>query len=294
MTMSRYPFRVGIVHSMAFPGILEGRSSVLETAKIIVEDDFFDTIEVSSNRDYLTRGELASLLKSSGTEVVFCGGGDLIRGNINLNALDPSTRRQAVEFVKQLADEAASLGAKTIVLCSGPDPGKDLRKAAMSVLASSLVEVADYVGKDIVVSLESFDRDVDKRRLVGPTREAVDLVLGVRKDCRNVGLTVDLSHLPLLKESPASSLAQARDVLVHTHIGSCLPDADSHPRFHAPNSCNGVPEVREFLRSLREIGYFNRPAPIVSFEVKPAAGETSESVIAESKEVLVEAMRGLI
>jgi sugar phosphate isomerase/epimerase len=278
---------------MAFPEISEGEGPVLETARAIAEDEFFDVLEVSSVKDPSVRRELASLMETSGMIPVFCAGGNIIRRNADLNALQSSDRKEAMAFVKQLLDEATSLEAKTFVLCSGPDPGKARREAAMSALASSLIEISDYAGKEMMISLESFDREVDKRRLVGPTSEAVDLILRVRRDSTNVGLTMDLSHLPLLGERASISLKKAKKVLDHTHIGNCLPRADAHPRFGAPNGCNGAREVKEFIQTLASIGYLKKYPAIVSFEVKPAPAESPEAVIAGSKRVLKAAMRGL-
>ncbi len=291
--MSKYPFKMGIVHSMAFPETLDGSGPVLETAKVLVDDGFFDAIEVSSVKSDSTRQALSSLLGSSGKGVVFCGGGNLIRGKIDLNALESSARKKAVLFVERLVDEALSYGASIFVLCSGPDPGISHRREAKSALVSSLTEICDYAGKRMMVSLESFDRDVDKKRLIGPTREAVDLVSEIRRHSANIGLTIDLSHLPLLNEKPRYSLDEAKDVLVHSHIGNCMPDADSHPRFGVPGGCNGLNEVKEFLQALKSVGYFDKSGSIVSFEVKPGPGEDSKTVIAESKAVLSEAMRSI-
>jgi len=291
--MASLPFKVGIVHAMVFPEVSGGEGPVVETARAIVEDDFFDAIEVSWVKDPSVRRNLFSLLKSSHIHVVFCAGGNIIRERVDLNSLDQPTRRRAIQFTRDLVAQAKELKAEIFVLCSGPDPGQSLRSKAASALVDSLVEIAEYAGSDMMVSLEAFDREIDKRRLVGPTQEAVSIVSEVRQRVNNVGLTVDLSHLPLLNESAATSLETARGVLVHSHIGNCMPNADSHPPLAVPGGCNGVQELREFLMALKSIGYFNRACPIVSFEVKPTRVGESESLIAQSKGVLMEAMSGL-
>jgi len=292
--MIGFPFEVGIVHAMAFPETLAGEGPILETARTIIEDEFFDAIEVSWVKDNDIRRQLASLLRDSAAHVVFCGGIPILRLNLDLNSLDVPTRKDAVASTRRLIDEATSIGAKTFVLCSGPDPGAAMRENAKLALTDSLREIAEYAGDEMLVSLEAFDREVDKKLLVGPTAEAVDLVVSVRKEFKNVGLTLDLSHFPLLGERASVSLVQAKDTLVHAHIGNCLPNADSHPKFGAQNSCNGVDEVREFVQTLRSIDYFDRRPAIVSFEVRPAPGESPGAVIAGSKRILMKAVRGLI
>jgi hypothetical protein len=65
---------------------------------------------------------------------------------------------------------------------------------------------------------------------------------------------------------------------------------DQHPRFGIAGGENDTEELVVFLRTLLKIGFLNdKNPPIVSFEVKPLAGETSEVVIANAKRVLKEA-----
>jgi len=68
---------------------------------------------------------------------------------------------------------------------------------------------------------------------------------------------------------------------------------DKHPRFGYPGSVVGVEELKRFLEALVYAGYFKRNAPtampVVSFEVKPLEGESSEVVIANAKRTLLHA-----
>jgi sugar phosphate isomerase/epimerase len=108
---------------------------------------------------------------------------------------------------------------------------------------------------------------------------------------------LDLSHFPLQHETPRDALYAARDHLVHAHMGNCMMRdpglagyGDQHPRFGIPGGENGVPQLAEYLRVLREIGYLNEKNPqILSFEVKPLGDETSGIVIANAKRALREA-----
>lgn len=108
---------------------------------------------------------------------------------------------------------------------------------------------------------------------------------------------LDLSHLPLQHETIEHALTVAKDHLVHAHMGNCvLRDkshpayGDQHPRFGVPGGENDVPQVVEYLRTLIKIGYLREGNPrILSFEVKPMAGESSEVVLANAKRTLREA-----
>ena len=62
---------------------------------------------------------------------------------------------------------------------------------------------------------------------------------------------------------------------------------DEHPRFGFPNSSNDTAEVLDFLRVLKDNGFFNELEPYtLTFEVKPWADEDIDVIIANSKRVL--------
>jgi hypothetical protein len=65
---------------------------------------------------------------------------------------------------------------------------------------------------------------------------------------------------------------------------------DNHPGFGCADGENDVPETVEFLCELLKIGYLDPDKrPILSFEVSPMEGESSEIIIANAKRVLDEA-----
>lgn len=105
---------------------------------------------------------------------------------------------------------------------------------------------------------------------------------------------VDLSHIPMLRETIEEAIIPIKDYIVHAHMGNCvikdpkLPAyGDLHPRFGFPDSENDVEQLTEYLRVLRKIGFINEEnPPIVSFEVKPFGDEDPDLVIANAKRVL--------
>ena len=82
--------------------------------------------------------------------------------------------------------------------------------------------------------------------------------------------------------------------ITHFHIGNTVcndPQAvaygDEHPRFGFPASSNDVPQVLDFLRVVRENGFFRADSPMpLTFEIKPWAGEDVDVVIANAKRTL--------
>ncbi len=142
------------------------------------------------------------------------------------------------------------------------------------------------------IAVENFDLGIDKKFLLGPTKLAAEVVGAVYEQYSNVGLTVDLSHQPLLRESVHEMVLTAVEHLIDVHIGNCvLSDpahpayGDKHPRMGCAGGAVGMEELKRFLESLIYAGYFKKNVPttkpVVSFEVQPMAGERSEWVIAE-------------
>lgn len=294
--------KVGIVHFMAFPETMTGEGPVLETLRTIVEDEFFGAVEVTRIQEPAVRARAADLLRASGLEVGFGAQPVLLGGKHDLNALDEDVRRAAVAACREALAQAAELGATKFAVLSGPDPGEAARERATEQLRRSLVEIGrEARERGMALALETFDRAIDKRCLVGPNADAARLAREVRRDVPEFGLMIDLSHLPLQFETARDALPAARDVLIHAHVGNCiLKDrshpayGDQHPRFCHPAGENGVAELRDFLRVLLEIGYLQKGlGRIVAFEVKPLPGESSLAVVAQAKRTLKEAWAGI-
>ena len=295
---------VGIVHPMAFPDCLGGEGPILETLSQIANDTFFSAVEVSWVKDVKTRAAAANLLATSGLEVIFAAQSPLMQQGLSLCDLNQAKRAHTLEAAKQLVDQAYELGAALMVVPSGPDPGKADRPRATEALVDSLKQICAYAQEKaedrmLSISLENFDRDLDKRQLVGPTKEAAQIAETIWAGCSNFGLTIDLSHLPQLRERIDETVLAAVDHLIHVHIGNCVLVegnpfyGDKHPRFGAPGSAVGTEEVRRFLEALIYAGYFKRNTPttmpVVSFEIKPAPGESPDLVIANAKRTLLHA-----
>jgi sugar phosphate isomerase/epimerase len=289
--------RIGLVHPMAFPECMAGDGPILETVTKIASDPYFTAIEVTWIRDDAVRAAVRDVLEVAGLTCAYAAQPAVLTQKLNPNSFDEAERTHAVAALKERIDEAAEVGATSLALLSGPDPGADRRAAAIEVLAKSLRELCDYgLDAEVAITLETFDRTIDKCALMGPSDEAVEVARLVNRD--NFGLMLDLSHLPLQAESAQKALTTVQYELVHAHIGNCVmrdPDhvayGDMHPHFGVAGGENDVAEVVEFLSVLMDIGFLvpcDDP-PIVSFEVKPMDGQLSDVVLANAKRTLTQA-----
>lgn len=296
---------LGIVHFMAYPSSASDDTEYLRTLEILAADEFFNLVEVRRPQQPETAKQVAALLASAGMGVGVGSQPTLLAGKLDLGAADDAARAKAAEDVKQSIGYGAAVGARIVAVLSGPDVPAEKRPEAMERTARSLVECCRYAKQRsadalIHVSLETFDRDVDKRRLIGPTTDAIALADRVKQEMDNFGLTLDLSHLPMLHETPEHAISTAGEHLIHAHVGNCVCQdsahpayGDQHPGFGIAGGENGVEELVQFIRALERFGYLTRafptPRPVITIEVKPQSGEKPEWVVANAKRAFAEA-----
>lgn len=296
-SMYKY-FKLGLIHFMAFPTTMKGEGPIVETIRRIARDDYFNAIEITWIKDPEVRKEVKKILKSSHMTVGYGGQPRLLTTGMNINDLNEEGRAKALATLKEGIDEAYEMGAKGFAFLSGKYDEKTKEQSYQALVASTK-ELCSYAKSkgDLRVILEIFDYDIDKKSLIGPAPLAKRFAEEITKVCDNFGLMVDLSHIPMIRETCEEAIMPIKDYLVHAHMGNTVikdPSmegyGDTHPRFGFPGGENDVDELVEYLRVLMNVGFLNpKNPPILSFEVKPWGDEDPELVIANAKRTLNEA-----
>ncbi|WHH60351.1 TIM barrel protein [Petroclostridium sp. X23] len=287
--------RIGIIQSMAFPSSFKDGQSLLESFKKVAADDYFDVVEIGHIKDNSIRDEIKKVIEVSKLDVSYAGHSRLLSNGLNINDLNEEGRKNALAALEEGIDEAYDMNAESFAFLSGRYD-EDCKEEALQALIQSTKELCSYAQQKggMPVLLEVFDYNIDKKSLLGPVALVERYVAEVSKEYDNFGIMVDLSHLPMLGETPRQAILPIAKHVKHVHIGNTVikdPSmeayGDEHPRFGFPNSENNVKEVTEFLKVLLEIGYLNKEnRPILSFEIKPRPYEDSEVIIAGAKRVL--------
>jgi sugar phosphate isomerase/epimerase len=296
MVESWYKYtNVGTLQFMSFPDVGKGEGPVTETLEKILRDDFFTAVEITHIKDDNVRDQVKKMLETSHVISSYVTHPRLLSNKLDINSLVEEERKKAVAAVKEGIEEAAYLGATGVSVLSGPHPGKGLEAAGVQKLLESLEEFCDYSQRyHLAFELETFDFDVDKKCLIGKSDLAAEVAQKIRAKYPNFGLILDLSHLPLQYEPAKTAVKNCARYSSHLHIGNCvLKDrnhpayGDQHPRFGVNGGENDVAQLREFFEALFEEGFLKSgPAtkaeemPLISFEVKPMAGENPDLVLA--------------
>jgi sugar phosphate isomerase/epimerase len=288
-------FKVGLIAFMAYPTMAKGEDpNTYENIRRIAADDYFDAIEVNWIKDAETRKKVAKLLTDSHITVCYGGQPRHLTTGLNANHLDEAERQKAELTLIEAIDEAEILGSKGIAFLSGKWQ-KETKDQSYAQLVKTTRNLCDYAKKkNMSVELEVFDYDIAKQSLIGPAPYAAQFAADIRSTHNNFGLLIDLSHIPMTHESSEFVVRTLRPYLTHFHIGNTVcedPSApgygDEHQRFGFPNGSNDTPQVLDFLRVLKNEGFFNAEEPyVLSFEVKPVKDEDPEIVIANAKRVL--------
>ena len=250
----------------------------------------FGAVEIAPIVDPAVREQARALIAAAELQVVYLPILPIIIEDLGLGSPDDGARRHAQGRLRALIDEAIALDAPLAMITGPRDPGPAEREATLERLVADLRALCDYADarsgcRRLHLTFENFDREIEKKRLVGPTSEAVALIEAI--DRPNIGITVDLSHLPLLGEAARHALTTAAPHLIHAHIGNCVAD---HPL-----GSNGLPQVVEWLEQLHAVGDWERArsrlggTPILSMELKASEGESSATLLSNGKRVFTRA-----
>jgi len=286
-SIHRY-FKVGTLLWMSYPG-----ADTLDALKKLVCDDYFDAVELSHIEDPAVRAQAGRMMAQGMVHVCYGAHPTILGRKLNPNALDEDARLAAERALLDAVDEAEQLGAKGVAFLAGKWEPEHKEEAYRQLLKTTRAVCDRAAEKGLLVELEVFDYDVDKAALIGPAPLAARFAADVRTTHNNFGLLVDLSHIPITHETPRFAVQAMRPYITHFHIGNAVTTegapnyGDRHPRFGFPNSANDVDALADFLRILKEEGFFRADAPMVlSFEVTPFGEEDPDVVLASSKRAL--------
>lgn len=291
--------KLGIVHFKAYPELMGGTGPYVETLEKIAEDDFWTAVEVGPVKDVRQRDRARKLLEVSHLTVAYATQPTILPQKLNPHHFDKAERARVFNIIRNCIDEAYQLGASHLRIMSGKDPGDEKREEAKKIFVDFLNELCQYVkdGGDMKVTLKIFDRDIDKKALIGTFADSIDVARPVAAEFDNFGVLADLSHFPLLREDPEVAIPMIKDFFCHFHLGNCVVDpkhflyGDLQPRFGVPGGEIDTVHVRDYFRTLLKHGLLNTEnPPVVSTEVRPLlAEETSALVLANAKRVIREA-----
>ncbi len=293
----------GLVQNLlTFPGWKGETAEGLELAHRLLSDPFFEAVEVGWITDPEIRKQVRKWVVGSGKEVTYCTGPVAFGEGLDINSRDEGLRIKSVERLKQLADDALDYDAKILVISSGANTEPTKRGEAFRMLTESINELCAFCreirrDKPMIVSVELFDWEIDKKLLLGPVEDAVRFSERIVRDNSNFSLTLDLSHLPLMGTAAEKAVPLCMPYLQHIHVGNCVvKDAnhtkygDKHPVFGIDGGEIGRAEVQNFFKVLDSNGYTKKRVPtrrpVIMTEVIASPGDDVMKLVETIKSAL--------
>lgn len=281
-------FKVGTIQWMSYP-----KSDPMDSLLEIARDDYFDAIEIKGYGSDELNAKAKAILDQSHLKVCFGAQPWLLGPKLNPNDIVEEERKKAEDALKKAIDTAQYFGSKGIAFLAGKWCPETKDKAYEQLLKTTRA-VCDYAKqKNMNVELEVFDFDMDKAALIGPAPLAAKFAADMRTTHNNFGLLVDLSHFPTTYETSKFVIQTLRPYITHFHFGNavvkkgCDGYGDLHPRMGYPESANDIPELVDYLKVIKEEGFFNAEEPVVlSMEVTLRPGEDEKVVLANTKRCL--------
>lgn len=307
----RQTMDLGLVHFMAWPVIKDDDPDlIIQTATELAKDEFFDVMEVRRSQHPGVHDQLRGIAEQSGMSIGVGAQPGLLLGKLSLNNLDGAGRQEAINEVKLAIDAAYEMNARICACLSGPrSDDEDENKRMLDAMVDSCIQLCRYAqdkaGNDNLVwlSVEQFDHSVDKKCLIGPSTVTAELAERVRAEVGNFGVTIDLSHIPILHEDVRDVVATLAPYIIHLHAGNAVAHegmeayGDMHPRFGFPGGANGAAELQGYLESLIYAGVFQNEVPtdkmVFTFEVKPVGAESTKLILAHTKRTFLRAWANL-
>ncbi len=179
--------QVGLVQFMMYPEAMTGNDDAVESIEHLAANPLFEVLEITRIKNPQARQKVREIADMAHIDLGFGAQPGVLMNKLNTAALDEDARKAAVADVKQSIDQAYEHGCRLMAMIDGLEswPGEARRPEAIEQVTKSLNELCAYAeqqAKDylLTISLETFDRAIEKKSLLGPTRDAVDVARRVR------------------------------------------------------------------------------------------------------------------
>lgn len=283
--------RLGLVHHMLYPECTVDSDLHERTLAAFVGRQDMETFDCCLPYGQARRERLIPLVRDSGKQAVTFATHLYPLRKLSFGTTSGSEQGIARLVVGDMIDQAAAIGAEGFIFASGgpaPADGDEDNRAAFAGFCRWLC--AELKPHGITALLEPFDTAIDKCFLYGSTAECVALIESLRPQVDNLGIELDVAHVPLMGESFEQAIRTTAPVLKRVHLGNCVLRDTSHPRYgdtHPPIGYEGgeidVPELSGILRCLLDVGYLTKDVRgDLVIEMTPWPGKSVEDTVADS------------
>lgn len=253
---------------------------MFEAIKRISEDEYYQSMEIGPIKSSKTRSKIAKIKEDKEIVLTHWLTPALIEQGLNPSTIDSSLRKQTIAALKELVDIASECGINNVALISGEDPGlekrEEARKGLEEVIFSLCHKASEYEGMNVLI--EPLDRGKHKNNLIGPIKEAVDLLDKIHSQYSNLYLSWDSAHAALNEEDLMESIEFANDRILQIHLSNAVLDKDSelYGDNHMDIGAPGFLDDQMGYNIINKFAHVTKDHPLshyASVEVRTPAGE---------------------
>lgn len=283
--------RLGLVHHMLHGRSVEDPDYHVTTLEAMVQRSDIETLDCCLPYGQERQARLVRAIRSSGKEHVAFAIHLFPLRKLSLAAPPYAEQAQVRLIIEDMIAQAAAIGATGFVFASGGPPYAEATAAHHRAFLEFCRWLCERLARhNIDALLEPFDFDHDKKFLYGPLDRNLELVARLREEFPNVGIELDMAHLPLMREDFRSAIRRTAPWLKRVHLGNCVSRhredpfyGDKHPPMGYPGGDIDVPELVEILTTLKETGFLNRAhRGDVLVEINPFPGRSADDSVADN------------
>lgn len=291
--------KLGFAHFMLWPTCVADSNQLTRTLAQFVQRGDLEALDCCLPFGHDNRQDLARLIRDANLEVVYA---PHVFPTTKIAMSSPADNEQALVrlAMEDQIEAAASIGATGMIIVSGPDVAAAERPRARQAFADLCCWICGKIKPyGMTAMIEPFDRDFDKRFLYGPTAECVELIESLAPEVDNLGIQLDMAHVPLMGETFEQAIRTVALHLQHVHLGNCVMENTSDPFYgdrHPPIGYEGgvidVPQVAEILSLLLDTGYLDETERgVLIIEAQPFPGLTVDQTIEDNLQRVHQAWR---
>ena len=290
--------KLGLVHQLLYPKCVTDPDYHVDTLNEFVKRDDIEALDCCIPYGQERRNQLIQNVRNCGKDVAYAMHLFPLR-KISLASLDPQEQALSRLVIKDQIDMAAAIGAKGFVFPSGADIPENRPKARACFKEFCKWFCAALKPYGITALLEPFDREIDKKFLYGPIDDCVALIEELSRDFDNIGIELDVAHLPLMSEDFEYAIKTTAKYTKRVHLGNCVLQnknnplyGDMHPPIGIEEGEIDIPELALILRTFLETGYLEKEKrkPLL-LEITPFPGKSIEYTVNDNFKRLNEAWK---
>jgi sugar phosphate isomerase/epimerase len=283
--------RIGLVHHMLYARCVNDPEYHVRTLEEFVRRTDIETLDCCLPYGKEREDRCVRAIRASGKEhVVFATHLFPLR-KLTFASTSYSEQAQVRILVADMVRQAVAMGSTGFIFASGGPPFAEGTKANHDAFFDFCRWLCgELAPHGIDALIEPFDFDFDKKFLYGPLDRNIDLVKRLSHEFPNIGIELDVAHLPLMREDFASSIRRSAPWLKRVHLGNCMKRDTSDPFYgdkHPPIGYAGgeidVPELVEILAVLREVGFLDtKKRGDLVLELNPFPGRSEDESVADN------------